>query len=335
MSSCPGCARFGAVFLKIAWALLLVGCGVLGAGAWGQTSVDGAIGGFVVDASGAALAGASVRARNVSTGLESGAETGRGGEFLVARLPAGEYLVEVDSAGFERLTLRGIAVELGGATTVLARMQVAEGATSMTVTAGQDRATEVGGEESSSAAVASTITAGEIERLPVNGRRWQTFALLTPTVHSDPEGDGLLSFRGLASTQNSSRIDGGDDDQSFGGVPRGTGSENEPEETGRGGTGRGAMGSGYGRHAGAAYTFSQEAVREFRVSGQNYSALYGHAAGGVVTTVSKRPLSKGIASPTPPAIVASIPRSCAAARLMASSSGDGSRPVKLETRLQS
>jgi len=95
----------------------------------------------------------------------------------------------------------------------------------------------------------------------------------------------------MASTQNGSRIDGGDDDQSFGGVPRGTGSENEPEETARGGaereTGRGAMGSGYGRHAGAAYTFSQEAVREFRVSGQNYSALYGHAAGGIVMTVSK------------------------------------------------
>src|SRR5580698_11463428 len=46
-------------------------------------------------------------------------------------------------------------------------------------------------------------------------------------------------------------------------------------------------GGGYGRHAGAAYTFAQEAVREFRVSGQNYSALYGHAAGGIITTVSK------------------------------------------------
>jgi len=37
----------------------------------------------------------------------------------------------------------------------------------------------------------------EIERLPVNGRRWQTFALLTPTANSDPEDGNLLSFRGL------------------------------------------------------------------------------------------------------------------------------------------
>jgi hypothetical protein len=99
----------------------------------------------------------------------------------------------------------------------------------------------------------------------------------------------------VASTQNSSRIDGGDDDQSFGAVPRGTGAESAAEiedaaETGSyGRVSAGSVdgGGGYGRHAGAAYTFSQEAVREFRVSGQNYSALYGHAAGGIITTVSK------------------------------------------------
>jgi hypothetical protein len=146
-------------------------------------------------------------------------------------------------------------------------------------------------EDASSAAVASTVTEGEIDLLPV----WQTFALLTPTVNADPEGDGLLSFRGAASTQNSSRIDGGDGDQSFGSVPRGTGGDGGAEledaaETGS--SGRVSVsaangGGGFGRHAGMAYTFSQEAVREFRVSGQNYSALYGHAAGGIVTTVSK------------------------------------------------
>ena len=129
----------------------------------------------------------------------------------------------------------------------------------------------------------------------MNGRRWQTFALLMPGVNVDPEGDGSLSFRGVASTQNSSRIDGGDDDQSFGSVPRGTGTESGAEiedaaevgVSGRVSVGSAAGGGGYGRHSGMVYTFSQEAVREFRVSGQNYSALYGHAAGGIITTVSK------------------------------------------------
>jgi len=273
----PGHAGVGASVLKfvLAWAALL-SCPAC---AWGQTSTDGAIGGYVVDPGGAALAGATVRVDSSATGLRSAATSGPGGEFLIARLPAGVYDVTVEYPRFERLVLRGVTVELGSVASIAARMKLGSVATSVTVTAGP---------EASAAAVASTIAADEIERLPVKGRRWQTFALLTPTANSDPETDSLLSFRGIASTQNSNRIDGMDDDQSFGGVPRGTGSENDPEDEDSSGAARmGFSGGGRWRHSGAAYTFSQEAVREFRVSGQNYSALYGHAAGGVVTTISK------------------------------------------------
>lgn len=289
MLSCLDRDRLCAIAVRVVWTLLLGWGACLGLGvsspAWGQTSVDGAISGFVVDASGAALAGASVQVQNASTGLESDVTSGAKGEFLVTRLPAGEYVVTVDEARFDRLVLREVRVEVGGVTAVEARLQVGHVSTSVTVTAGTEPG-GVGMTELSSAAIASTITAGEIERLPVNGRRWQTFALLTPTANDDPAGDGLLSFRGIASTQNSSLIDGADDDQSFGGVPRGTGSEEDEGDSGAG-LGRADGGGGYGRHSGMAYTFSQEAVREFRVSGQNYSALYGHAAGGIITTVSK------------------------------------------------
>jgi hypothetical protein len=192
----------------------------------------------------------------------------------MARVPAGAYRVTIAAAGFEPLVVAQVVVELGGVTTMRGSLRVAGVTTAVTVTAR--------GEISGSAALASTVTAGEIERLPVNGRRWQTFALLTPTANADAEG--LLSFRGLAVTQNSTLVDGVEDDQSFGAVPRGTGSETEDLTEAR--SNRGFAG-GFRRRGGAAYTFSQEAVREFRVSGQNYSAVYGHAAGGVVTTVSK------------------------------------------------
>src|SRR6185503_6104384 len=79
-------------------------------------------------------------------------------------------------------------------------------------------------------------------------------------------------------TQNSTVVDGADDDQSFGAVPRGTGGEVRASRN---------LSGGYRRRGGAAYTFSQEAVQEFRVIGQNYSAVYGHAAAGIVATVSK------------------------------------------------
>jgi hypothetical protein len=279
-----------AIVRNIVCFCLLLGFGAVGS-AWAQTAVDGVISGFVVDPSGAGLVGVSVRVREVGTGLTGAAATGAKGEFVVERLPAGEYQVVVDPQ-FERLTLEKVVVEGGGVTSVEARLRLGGVATAVTVEA---RPAAVSVDDASSAAVASTVTSGEIEDLPGNGRRWQTFALLTPTAHADPEGDGLLSFRGAASTQNSSRIDGGDDDQSFGSVPRGTGGDSGAEiedavesgSSGRVSVSAANGGGGYGRHAGMAYTFSQEAVREFRVSGQNYSALYGHAAGGIITTVSK------------------------------------------------
>ena len=297
MSFCLGRAKPGAVARKIVRACLLWWCVAATADtcAWGQTAVDGAISGFVIDASGAALVGAVVQVQNVADGTMTRVTTENKGEFLVAHLPAGEYRVEVEYALFAALTLQPVVVEVGGVTSVEARMRVGGVTTSVTVKADSVPPTAVSVDELSSAALESVVTPDEIERLPVNGRRWQTFALLMPTVNSDPEGDGLLSFRGMASTQNSSRIDGGDDDQSFGSVPRGTGIESGAEAedaaevgvTSRITVGSASGGGGYGRHSGMAYTFSQEAVREFRVSGQNYSALYGHAAGGIITTVSK------------------------------------------------
>jgi Outer membrane receptor for ferrienterochelin and colicins len=256
MLSGPGRVGLRAIVLSL---MLL---GALSA-AWGQTAVDGVVHGVVVDAGGASVRGASIAVEDAASGFVAHAASDQGGEFLVARVPAGTYRVVVNAAGFERLVLTGVVVEVGAVTGVDARLRVAGVTTAVTVTAGGSSAVE-------STAVASTVTASEIQRLPVRGRRWQSFALLTPTANADAAG--LLSFRGLAVTQNSTFVDGVSDDQSFGAVPRGTGAESE---------------RGTARRGGAAYTFSQEAVREFRVSGQNYSAVYGGAAGGVVTTVSK------------------------------------------------
>ena len=97
------------------------------------------------------------------------------------------------------------------------------------------------------------------------------------------QSDGLLSFRGLAVTQNSTSLDGMDDDQSFNSVARGAESVSDSESNEETGTepGGARRNAASWRRSGAAYTFSQEAVREFRVNTQNYTALYGHGAGGV------------------------------------------------------
>jgi hypothetical protein len=145
-------------------------------------------------------------------------------------------------------------------------------------------------DQPSSMAVEGVVNSPEMNDLPLNGRRWQSFALLTPAAHADDQGGGeLLSFRGLAVTQNSTSVDGVSGDQSFSGVPRGTANPDDAAQDSETGTERGGArrNSSSWRRVGASFTFSQEAVREFRVNTQNYSALYGHGAGGSIATVSK------------------------------------------------
>ena len=136
-----------------------------------------------------------------------------------------------------------------------------------------------------------TVGAAELGLLPSPGRRWQDFALTADGVLPDQDADGLLSVHGLPSTLNNVLVDGVSSVQSFGSVPMGTGSDPGPDaaedsDSAELNTGP-AQGLSRSRHSGIAYSFSQAAVREFRVSTQNYSALTGNAGGGVVTTVSK------------------------------------------------
>ncbi len=255
-----------------------------------QTGTTGAISGHVEDVQGHLIETAeiSIYASNqVPRILRWSSVTG---EFVIPALPPTEYAVDLRAPGAQLVHLRHILVEIGGTT----RVHITVFPTSIsavTVTAKQDDDLE-----EPPVAASTVISPKELQHLPANGRRWQDFALLTPEVNSgtSSEQTGLLSFRGIAPTQNSSRIDGADDDQSFNASPHGSGTdggpetEDESESEGKSSSGRTfSSGSGGGRRPGVEFTFAQEAVHEFRVVGQSYSALYGHAAGGVITTVSR------------------------------------------------
>jgi hypothetical protein len=112
------------------------------------------------------------------------------------------------------------------------------------------------------------VDAGQIEQLPDNGREWRSLELLTPAANDagDAQDGGVLaSYRGLAPSQNESLVDGVSDEQSFRSGPRGL----------AGGSAR------------AEYMFSSEAVREFHVSAQDYSAQAGRGVGGSIRMVSR------------------------------------------------
>ena len=102
-----------------------------------------------------------------------------------------------------------------------------------------------------------------IQNLPTNGRNFIDFVLTTPGVSKDPRlGD--ISFAGQRGTLNSLVIDGANNDNTFFG-----------QALGRTGSGR------------APYQFSQDAVKEFQVNRNAYTAEFGRAGGAVINVVTK------------------------------------------------
>ncbi|MBS1799870.1 MAG: carboxypeptidase regulatory-like domain-containing protein [Acidobacteria bacterium] len=259
-----------------------------------QAPVEGTIRGTASNRAAAAVAGAVVEASDEGRGLRFSTNCDERGSFVLAHLPAGEYAVRIAAPGFATLTLDRVAVEAGGVSELALRLQVAGAREVVAVTDDAETGvTEI--EETAESAISDVVGAKEIDTLPINGRRWQSFALLAPAANAGgmDANTALVSFRGLAVTQNSTSIDGLDSDNGFHAVARGAGGSDDGDTISAAQSETGIEGGGARRNAaswrrsGAAYTFSQEAVREFRVSTQNYSAMYGHGAGGAIATISK------------------------------------------------
>ena len=163
---------------RLAPVLLYGALALAGQHACGQTAVDGAIRGIVRDASGAILPNAKVRVDGDASGVHLVALTQKDGEFVLLRVPAGVYAMTVEGSGLRRL-VRQVNVELGGEAEVDVRLR-GPGVTTVVTVSGE--------EESTTTALTSSVTPHEIERLPVNGRRWQTFALLSAGCEFQRDG---------------------------------------------------------------------------------------------------------------------------------------------------
>jgi hypothetical protein len=220
-----------------------------------QTAVDGAVGGTVVDASGAIVGGAKITVLENATNAEQSATADSAGYFRVIHLQPGTYSVTITAPGFEPYKSVDVTVQVGLLTTIDGHMQV--GSTSQTV--------EVSGASplvnTTNPDFAGIIDQKVLHDLPVSNYRWSSYALLTPAVVNDSTGYGLLSFRGQSTLLNNVTIDGTDDNQAF-----------FSEERGR---------------TRAGYSTAKESVQEFQVNTSNYSVEYGRSAGGIVNSVTK------------------------------------------------
>jgi hypothetical protein len=219
--------------------------------------LSGSLGGRVTDQSGAAVPGAAVVVRNLATGVQQSADTNYAGLYRFPVLVPGSYSVIASLKGFRDVQAL-VRVLVGNATPQDIKMQVGASADLVKVLGTTPLLRP---EESSSSTV---LERSFIEELPLNGRRYTDFTLLTPNTSSD--GDtGLVSIAGQQ---------GGEDS----GYANGNGS-NAFTVDGSNAT------SNYfadiiGRYR-IPYLFGEDAIQEFQVSVSPYSAIYGGGAGFV------------------------------------------------------
>jgi len=252
-----------------------------------QSPSDGAIAGRLLTATGRPISGAMVAARDEETSIDENARTGRDGDFLLPRLPVGDYSVTVEGAGHGEA--HSVRVRLGDVTQIELRLDASGISSDALLTP-------------SLAEAAHNVRGDELAELPMDGGQWRAAALAISGANGVAGADsdsGDVSFRGVDTGQNSTRLDGASGDEGFSGGRIGTGvaedgdaGSDEVHDSAAGVGGGTRSLAGGGQRAGSSYAFSGAAVREFRVGAQasaaQYgSALYGHGVGGVVSTVSR------------------------------------------------
>jgi outer membrane receptor protein involved in Fe transport len=226
-------------------------------------SVSSEIEGTVNDPSGAVIVGADVTATNLETGVVRSTVTDGNGSYHVDGLSAGSYQLRIEHAGFKVNKLTNITLLVNQAAVLDATLEVGSTTEEFTIVG------EAPLVETTTAQMSSVVTATGLSELPLNGRDlFQLTELQTGVAPSTNGGSSLwsegnmskASAQGTRPTMNNVTLDGGDINDPGYNVPPG-----------------GPAGAQLG----------VEAVREFRVVLNTYSAEYGRNGGANVQFVTK------------------------------------------------
>src|SRR5258705_2683620 len=214
----------------------------------------GRIEGTVTDASGSVVPGALITAREETTNIAVSVTSEDDGRFVVLYLAPGTYDVSIKKSGFASAEIKQVVVRVGTTSSVQPQLEV--GNVSITVSVPSDAPLV----DPTQSALSSVVERRSIEALPLNGRNFTDFVLLTPGATTD--GDfGMVSFNGMAGNFNNYMVDGANNNNAF-----------FQQQIGR---------------TSIPFQFSEDVVQEFQVSSTGYEAEFGQAGGGVVNTVTK------------------------------------------------
>jgi len=238
----------------IALALAALTLTLFSGSAWGQITGAGSISGTLTDPNGGVVPGATVIVRNSDTGATRDSATNEVGIYTVPFLQPGRYEINASKAGFAKVVRSGLTLQVGQNLTIDLAMPLQSTSEQVTVNSDADIV------DTSKTEVSQMVSQVSKENLPLAGRNWAQFQLLTPNVTSDG-GTGLASYRGISGLYNSSNVDGTNNNQAF-----------FSEQKGR---------------TNLPYVYSLDSIQEYQVAASNYSAELGQAAGGVINAVTK------------------------------------------------
>jgi hypothetical protein len=230
---------------------MVVGTLLTGGVLFGQAG-SGTITGTVTDPSGAAIVGAIVTAREPETALTRTTHSNETGNYNLPGLRPATYDVTVESAGFKRHSQTGFRLEVDQTARLDIQLQVGQVAEQIEVTGtAQLLHTE-------NATVGAVIEQRKITDLPLNGRDFTQLALLVPGVATGQPGAGAgggISIGGARSEQNAFQLDGVTNSDQWDNA--------------------------------ISFRPSIDAIQEFKIEVNNYSAEFGKGAGGQINVVTK------------------------------------------------
>jgi hypothetical protein len=221
----------------------------------------GSINGTVTDASGAVVAGAEVTATQVDTGISEKTTTGSQGNYVFPALAPSVYNVVATRQGFESYTENGVALRADAAVTVNITLRPGKATETVTVSA------ETAQVDVTTGTLSQVIGTAQVSQLPLNGRNAAQLTeevagvTLAPPASADQGNTKTfptviaIAANGTFVGQTNYMLDGGNNVDEYTNV-------NQPFPM-------------------------PDAVQEFSIDTNNYSAQYGQNAGGVVNIITK------------------------------------------------
>lgn len=237
---------------------------------WGQGAVTtGTIVGDVADASGAVLSRAKITVTNQATGVRRDVVTDSNGHFVVSQVPAAHYEITVTAAGFKESVVHGFQVNVDATAGLKVNLEVG-GTTEKVEVSAAEVALDTAKSE-----VSNVIQEVQVRELPLNQRSFTAMLTQQPgfvNMTNVPSGSGQ-NILTLARAQGSQISSNGVDSASMTYLMDGVNIANSAH---------GAPGTAAGGDAPGV-----EAVQEFKVLAQNYSAAYGGSSGSVISFATR------------------------------------------------